>query len=73
MTVEFLKITPNHNDSWGFQFKVSTILSVRRKIPSAKRAAKIAKQIGQPIAYWVELALQDNLKKCRLNLKVSVA
>ena len=43
-----------------------------RKIPSAGRAAKIAKKIKQPIEYWVELAIQDTLEKEHLKLKVNI-
>ncbi|MFH2065335.1 MAG: helix-turn-helix transcriptional regulator [Pseudomonadota bacterium] len=44
-----------------------------RKIPSPGRAAKIAKLINQPEKFWVQLALQDMLKKEKINYKVSVA
>ncbi|WPD23168.1 MAG: helix-turn-helix transcriptional regulator [Candidatus Electrothrix scaldis] len=44
-----------------------------RKIPSPRRAAKIAEQLGEPIAFWVQLALQDMLNKDELDLSVSVA
>ncbi len=44
-----------------------------RKIPSPRRAAKIAEQLGEPIAFWVQLALQDMLNKEELDLSVSVA
>lgn len=43
-----------------------------RKIPSPERAAKIAKQIGQPEKIWIELALQDSLRQGNLNYVVSV-
>ena len=43
-----------------------------RKIPSPKRASKIAKILSEPIAFWVQLALQDLVKKEKLNLSVSV-
>ena len=44
-----------------------------RKIPSAGRAAKIAAKLNEPIAFWVQLALQDMLKTEKLDLSVSVA
>ena len=44
-----------------------------RRIPTAKRAAKIAKQIGHPENYWIQLAFQDMLRQEHLNYKVSVA
>lgn len=43
-----------------------------RRLPSPERAAKIAKRLGHPIETWVELALQDQLEKGKLKLKVSV-
>ena len=39
-----------------------------RRIPSPKRAAKIARIIGEPEIFWVKLALQDELKKENLNV-----
>lgn len=44
-----------------------------RRIPSPGRGAKIAKKLGEPIAFWVQLALQDMLKTENLDLSVSVA
>jgi len=44
-----------------------------RRIPSPRRAAKIAEQLEEPIAFWVQLALQDMLRKEELDLSVSVA
>lgn len=44
-----------------------------RRIPTPGRAAKIARQIGEPEAYWVELALKDELKACNLKLNISVS
>jgi transcriptional regulator with XRE-family HTH domain len=43
-----------------------------RKIPSVSRASKIAEKLEQPIAYWVQLAIQDSIKKEHLNLKITV-
>lgn len=44
-----------------------------RKIPSPRRAAKIAQQIGHPVKPWVQLALQDMLRQADLDYRVSVA
>jgi transcriptional regulator with XRE-family HTH domain len=44
-----------------------------RRIPSPERAASIAKKLNEPIEFWVELALQDQLNNAGLKLKVSVA
>lgn len=44
-----------------------------RRIPSPSRAAKIAKKLGEPIKFWVQLSLQDTLRKEQLDLIVSVA
>lgn len=44
-----------------------------RRIPSPGRAAKIAKKLKQPVASWVQLALQDVVKRENLKLTVSVA
>jgi transcriptional regulator with XRE-family HTH domain len=44
-----------------------------RRIPSPRRALEIAKKIGEPTAYWVQLALQDKLREEKINLVVTVA
>jgi transcriptional regulator with XRE-family HTH domain len=44
-----------------------------RRIPTPERAAKIAKKLKEPEAYWVRLALQDQIDLAGLNLTVSVA
>ncbi|CCK80678.1 helix-turn-helix transcriptional regulator [Desulfobacula toluolica] len=44
-----------------------------RRIPSPKRAAKIANQIGEPEKLWIRLAFQDMLRKEQLDYTVSVA
>ncbi|MCK5165423.1 MAG: helix-turn-helix transcriptional regulator [Desulfobacula sp.] len=44
-----------------------------RRIPSPRRAAKIAKNIGEPEIFWIRLSLQDMLNKEHLNYTVSVA
>lgn len=41
-----------------------------RRIPSVKRAAKIAKLIRMPDSTWIELSIQDSLR--RENLKYEV-
>jgi len=43
-----------------------------RRIPSPSRAAKIAGKLGEPESFWVQLALQDMLRKENLNLVVSI-
>ncbi len=44
-----------------------------RRIPSANRAAMIASKLGEPNEFWIQLALQDSLRKANLNYTVSVA
>ena len=44
-----------------------------RRIPSPSRAAKIAKFIGEPESYWIQLTFQDALRKENLEYTVSVA
>ncbi len=48
-------------------------LEKSRRIPSPGRAAKIAKKLKEPIAFWVQLSFQDTIRKEELKLKVSVA
>lgn len=43
-----------------------------RSIPSLRRAAKIANKIGEPEIFWIQLALQDMLRKESFNYTVSV-
>ena len=43
-----------------------------RRIPAPKRAAKIARVIGEPEMFWIKLALQDGLRKENLNFYVSL-
>ncbi len=43
-----------------------------RKIPTLKRAAMIARQLGLLEAYWVNMAIQDQINEQGLDLKVSV-
>ncbi|MBI2519567.1 MAG: helix-turn-helix transcriptional regulator [Bdellovibrio sp.] len=44
-----------------------------RRIPTPSRAVKIARKIGAPESYWVQLCMQDKLREERINLKVIVA
>ncbi len=44
-----------------------------RRVPSPNRAAKIARKIKEPEKFWIGLALQDFLRKEKLNYKVKVA
>ena len=44
-----------------------------RRIPTPKRAAKIAQVIGEPEMFWIKLALQDELRKENLNFDVSLS
>jgi transcriptional regulator with XRE-family HTH domain len=44
-----------------------------RRIPSPGRAAKIARKLREPMAFWVQLSFQDTIRKEELELKVSVS
>lgn len=44
-----------------------------RRVPTPDRAVKIAKKLKEPPAFWVRLALQDQLDLAGIKLKVSVA
>ncbi len=44
-----------------------------RRIPSAGRASAVAKKIKEPVAFWVQLAIQDSLQEQDIKLKVHVA
>lgn len=44
-----------------------------RRLPSAKTAAAWAKKLGHPREVWVQVVLQDQLRRDNLKLKVSVA
>jgi len=44
-----------------------------RRIPSPSRAMEIAKKIGEPEAYWIQLALQDKFREEEIDLVVTVA
>jgi len=48
-------------------------LEKERRIPSPARAAKIARILKKSEKFWIQLALQDALRKENLNYKVSVA
>ena len=41
-----------------------------RRIPSVARAVKIAKLIGMPEGTWVQLLIQDSLRRENLNFDV---
>ena len=43
-----------------------------RRLPSPERAAKIAKKLKEPLAYWVSLALKDQLRKANIDLDIEV-
>ena len=44
-----------------------------RRLPSVKTVAEWAKKMKQPQEIWVQLVLQDQLRRSKLNLKISVA
>ena len=44
-----------------------------RRIPSVKRAAKIARTIGMSEKTWVKFAIQDMIREAELEYNVSVA
>lgn len=44
-----------------------------RRVPSPIRAKKIAEFLGEPVEYWIQLALQDQLSKHGISLSVTVA
>ena len=44
-----------------------------RRIPSVNRAVKIARKIKMPEKAWIQLALQDTIRKEKLYYTVSVA
>ena len=43
-----------------------------RRIPTPKRAVRIAQVIGEPEMFWIKLALQDSLRKENLKFDVSL-
>lgn len=44
-----------------------------RRLPSIKTVAKWAKKMKQPQEVWVQVVLQDQFRRDKLKLKVSVA
>ena len=44
-----------------------------RKIPSADRAARIAKKLHEPEDFWIKLALQDILRSQNFHYEVSLS
>ena len=44
-----------------------------RRIPSPERANRIAQQIEEPLAYWIQLAFQDQLREKDIDLTVLVS
>lgn len=44
-----------------------------RRLPSTKMAASWAKKLGHPQGAWVQVVLQDQLRRDKLRFKVSVA
>ncbi len=44
-----------------------------RRIPSVKRAAKIARTLGMSEKTWVKIAIQDMIRDADLEYRVSVA
>ena len=47
-------------------------LEAGRRIPSLKRAEKIAKLMGAPRQHWVQLALQDFIQRSGVQYNISV-
>ena len=45
----------------------------RRRLPSVKMVAKWAKKIKHPQKVWVQIVLQDQFRRDKLKLKVSIA
>jgi transcriptional regulator with XRE-family HTH domain len=44
-----------------------------RKIPSVERAAKIAKKLKEPAETWIAIALEDLIRKAKLDYKVELS
>ena len=59
-------------DFLGISSRSLCDMEKERRIPSPSRAAKIARQLSAPESFWVQLALQDLLRKENLNLVVSI-
>ena len=47
-------------------------LEKERRVPTPNRAAKIAKKLKQPEKFWIQLALQDLIRREKLDYAVSV-
>lgn len=61
------------SDLLGITIQSLSDLEKGRRIPSPSRAMEIALKIGEPEAYWIQLALQDKLREEDIDLKVTVA
>ncbi len=57
----------------GFSRQFICDLEKGRRLVSVEMASQVAKSIKEPIAYWVEVALQDQVRKANLDLEVHVA
>jgi transcriptional regulator with XRE-family HTH domain len=57
----------------GISVQSLSDLEKGRRIPSPSRAMEIANKLGEPEAYWVQIALQDKLSADDIDLKVTVA
>jgi len=57
----------------GFSKQSLNDLEKGRRIPTASRAAKIAKKLGMLEESFIELALSDQLRSERLNYRVTVS
>ena len=44
-----------------------------RRLPSTKMAASWAKKLGHPQEIWIQIILQDQLRRNKLQFRVSVA
>ena len=61
------------SDILGISIPSLSDLEKGRRIPSPSRAKEIAQKIGEPQAYWVQLALQDKFREEKIDLVVTVA
>jgi len=57
----------------GISVQSLSDLEKERRIPSPSRAREIANKIGEPEAYWIQLALQSKLRHENIDLVVTVA
>ena len=80
----FALILKSHREAWEYtQKELADMLGITkaslcdlekgRRIPSAKRAWKIASILGMNEPLWVQIALQDHLREQEIDLKISVA